>query len=146
MTLIKLITYQSQQTFLSRHFFLNTLGETKVSILTWWSNSVLFITNTKYCLFTLGLIHTVPESVFDVSIETITLSICTWFLKSRKVSRSWNMKQKIYEILTSPKIQTNCIILYYILGMFLFMFWQISVAIPLSSANLTYLVCSNFSG
>ena len=28
-----------------------------------------------------------------------------------KVSRSRNMKQKIYEILTSPKIQTNGIIL-----------------------------------
>ena len=28
-----------------------------------------------------------------------------------KVSRSRNMKQKIYEILTSPKIQTNSIIL-----------------------------------
>ena len=28
-----------------------------------------------------------------------------------KVSRSRNMKQKIYEILTSPKIQTNGVIL-----------------------------------
>ena len=28
-----------------------------------------------------------------------------------KVSRSRNMKQKIYEILTSPKIQTNSVVL-----------------------------------
>ena len=42
-------------------------------------------------------------------------------LPNLKVSRSRNMKQKIYEILTSPKIQMNGIILnnLYRLGMFM---------------------------
>jgi hypothetical protein len=38
--------------------------------------------------------------------------VCSDFLVLLKVSRSRNMKQKIYEILTSPKIQTNGVILY----------------------------------
>ena len=37
--------------------------------------------------------------------------LCTIYPNPVKVSRSQNMKQKIYEILTSPKIQTNDVIL-----------------------------------
>ena len=48
------------------------------------------------------------------------------------------MKQKIYEILTSPKIQTNDIILYNCIDKN-----KIGVARPLSRASLRYLETGN---
>ena len=50
----------------------------------------------------------------------------------------------VYEILTSPKIQTNSVILNNCIGRLgMFMFWQINVTRPLSSACKSYLVCSD---
>ena len=63
---------------------------------------------------------------------------------SAEFNRSRNMKQKIYEILTSPKIKTNSVILNNCIGRLgMFMFWQINVTRPLSSACKSYLVCSD---
>ena len=61
-----------------------------------------------------------------------------------KVSRSRNMKQKICEMLTSPKNKRRYLEKLYRLGMF--MLWQIAVARLLSSVSLTYLVCNSLSG
>ena len=55
------------------------------------------------------------------------------------------MKQKIYEILTSPKIQTKGVILNNYID-YIDCFLTDFCARPLSSAQLTYLVCSYFSG
>ena len=49
-----------------------------------------------------SLVCSVSTSDSESSLSSVT---------SLKVSRSQNMKQKIYEILTSPKIQTNGVIL-----------------------------------
>ena len=56
-----------------------------------------------------------------------------------------SMKQKIYEILTSPKIQTKGVILNNYID-YIDCFLTDFCARPLSSAQLTYLVCSYFSG
>ena len=83
---------------------------------------------------------------------TTVIKICrNWksknceFKNLLKVSISWNMKQKIYEILTSPKIQTKGVILNNYID-YIDCFLTDFCARPLSSAQLTYLVCSYFSG
>ena len=113
-----------------------------------WHLSVNFL-NTFNCF----LINLLCLAKGGISVQlTILLWFCAWNCKSwetviapqmLKVCRSRNMKQKICEVLTSPKIQTNSGILNNCrLGMF--MFWQIAVYRPLSSASLIYLVCNYF--
>ena len=60
----------------------------------------------QLCLLTTpSAIYGTGKEILSVNFRTPKVQFCI------KVSRSQNMKQKIYEILTSPKIQTNGVIL-----------------------------------
>ena len=66
---------------------------------------------------------------------------------SIKVSRSQNRKQKIYEILTTPKIQTNGVILNNCIDQVCLRFSRLLLLdLSVSAVQVTYLVCNYFSG